>query len=189
MPVLQRHSMDGLAAPAPGGGAAAAALAFGAPAPSLAGGGAPAAGPSGSGSGGGGSGGGTNWAAVVALAALGIVICYADRSNMSTAIIPMAADFGWDKAYQGVVLSAFFLGYATTQILGGACGAGGRAGGRAGGGPRAASRDSSMQRALKQRADPASHHHPLPSQARWRTATAGRRCSPPASRSGRSSRA
>jgi ACS family sodium-dependent inorganic phosphate cotransporter len=56
----------------------------------------------------------------VALAAAGIVICYADRSNMSTAIIPMSQDLGWDKAYQGVVLSAFFAGYATTQILGGA---------------------------------------------------------------------
>ncbi|KIZ02030.1 major facilitator superfamily transporter [Monoraphidium neglectum] len=39
---------------------------------------------------------------------------------MSTAIIPMSQDLGWDKAYQGVVLSAFFAGYATTQILGGA---------------------------------------------------------------------
>lgn len=53
------------------------------------------------------------------------MICYADRSNMSTAIIPMSQDLGWDKAYQGVVLSAFFLGYATTQILGGANGRGG----------------------------------------------------------------
>jgi len=66
-----------------------------------------------------GAGGATRWPALVGLAALGIVICYADRSNMSTAIIPMAQDLGWDKAYQGVVLSAFFLGYATTQILGG----------------------------------------------------------------------
>ncbi|EFJ49564.1 hypothetical protein VOLCADRAFT_59482 [Volvox carteri f. nagariensis] len=58
-------------------------------------------------------------AAQVALCTLGVVICYADRSNISTAVLPMAQQFGWDKAYQGVVLSVFFGGYATTQILGG----------------------------------------------------------------------
>jgi ACS family sodium-dependent inorganic phosphate cotransporter len=51
---------------------------------------------------------------------LGIVICYADRSNMSTAILPMAEAFHWDKAFSGIVLSAFFAGYAATQVLGGA---------------------------------------------------------------------
>lgn len=59
------------------------------------------------------------WQLLVALATMSMVICYADRSNMSTAILPMAQTFGWDKAYQGVVLSAFFGGYAATQILGG----------------------------------------------------------------------
>eukprot|EP00775_Hariotina_reticulata_P002109 gene2109-2428_t len=38
---------------------------------------------------------------------------------MSTAILPMAEHFQWDKAFQGVILSAFFAGYAATQILGG----------------------------------------------------------------------
>lgn len=33
----------------------------------------------------------------VALCTLGIVICYADRSNISTAVLPMAQQFGWDK--------------------------------------------------------------------------------------------
>jgi hypothetical protein len=33
----------------------------------------------------------------VALCTLGIVICYADRSNISTAVLPMAQEFGWDK--------------------------------------------------------------------------------------------
>lgn len=37
----------------------------------------------------------------VVLAALGIVICYADRSNMSTAILPMSAALGWDKVRRG----------------------------------------------------------------------------------------
>ncbi|KAI8469007.1 MAG: major facilitator superfamily transporter [Monoraphidium minutum] len=110
---MPRHSMDGVDGPATpqtalafGGRAAAAGDAGGAP-----GGGA---------AGGGGGKGATSWPLLVGLAAAGIVICYADRSNMSTAIIPMAQELGWDKAYQGVVLSAFFLGYATTQILGGA---------------------------------------------------------------------
>lgn len=35
----------------------------------------------------------------VVTAALGIVICYADRSNVSTAILPMAETFGWDKVH------------------------------------------------------------------------------------------
>lgn len=33
----------------------------------------------------------------VTVAAVGIVICYADRSNMSTAILPMAEAYHWDK--------------------------------------------------------------------------------------------
>jgi hypothetical protein len=128
MPVLLRHSLDGVGpaaslSPPAALAATSTALAFGAPAPR--GAGAATNGGGGSSGSGGGGGGGTSWAVIVTLAALGIVICYADRSNMSTAIIPMSQDFGWDKAYQGVVLSAFFLGYAATQILGGARAAGG----------------------------------------------------------------
>ncbi|CAE7905549.1 PHT4 [Symbiodinium sp. KB8] len=59
------------------------------------------------------------WEAVVFLCALGIMISYADRSNISIAIIGMAKDFQWDKAFEGTVLSAFFGGYAATQLLGG----------------------------------------------------------------------
>jgi MFS family permease len=56
---------------------------------------------------------------LVALAFFAVFICYMDRVNISVAIIPMAADLGWDPATQGLVLSAFFVGYLATQILGG----------------------------------------------------------------------
>ncbi|GFH31223.1 MFS domain-containing protein, partial [Haematococcus lacustris] len=52
---------------------------------------------------------------LVALCAVSVVICYADRSNISTAVLPMAEHFGWDKAFTGIVLSSFFGGYALTQ--------------------------------------------------------------------------
>lgn len=35
---------------------------------------------------------------------------------MSVAIIPMAADFGWSSSTSGLVQSAFFAGYALTQV-------------------------------------------------------------------------
>lgn len=60
------------------------------------------------------------WQLVVALAAISVVICYADRSNISTAIITMSDEYGWAQSQQGVILSMFFLGYLCTQLLGGA---------------------------------------------------------------------
>jgi ACS family sodium-dependent inorganic phosphate cotransporter len=48
-----------------------------------------------------------------------VFICYMDRVNISVAIIPMATQLGWDPATQGTVLSAFFVGYLATQVLGG----------------------------------------------------------------------
>jgi sugar phosphate permease len=47
------------------------------------------------------------------------MLCYLDRTNISTAIVPMAEQFGWDKQFCGAVLSAFFAGYGATQVLGG----------------------------------------------------------------------
>ncbi len=38
-----------------------------------------------------------SWWILIGLCAASVVICYADRSNISTAILPMAETFGWDK--------------------------------------------------------------------------------------------
>jgi ACS family sodium-dependent inorganic phosphate cotransporter len=60
------------------------------------------------------------WQYIVGLSAIAILICYADRSNISTSIIPMSDQYQWDARYQGIILSAFFAGYFFTQLLGGA---------------------------------------------------------------------
>ena len=69
------------------------------------------------------------WKRLTTLAACAIAICYADRSNISTAIIAMGREYAWDKTTEGLVLSAFFYGYGATQIVGG--GWADRAGGKA----------------------------------------------------------
>eukprot|EP00276_Gloeochaete_wittrockiana_P004680 CAMPEP_0184660670 /NCGR_PEP_ID=MMETSP0308-20130426/34685_1 /TAXON_ID=38269 /ORGANISM="Gloeochaete witrockiana, Strain SAG 46.84" /LENGTH=517 /DNA_ID=CAMNT_0027101399 /DNA_START=246 /DNA_END=1799 /DNA_ORIENTATION=- len=55
----------------------------------------------------------------IVLSILSIMICYADRSNFSVAIIPMGQEYGWDKGTQGLALGAFFYGYVLTQVPGG----------------------------------------------------------------------
>ena len=58
----------------------------------------------------------------VILAVLGHLmwaVCYADRTNISLAIVPMAEEKGWSSDLQGQILSSFFFGYVTTQVLGG----------------------------------------------------------------------
>ena len=47
------------------------------------------------------------------------VLCNLDKVNMSVAIVPMAKSFGWTSTQKGLVASAFFWGYAFTQIPGG----------------------------------------------------------------------
>jgi ACS family sodium-dependent inorganic phosphate cotransporter len=56
---------------------------------------------------------------MVAMCAMATFICYIDRVNISVAIIPMAAEFGWDRGTQGLVMSSFFAGYLLTQVAGG----------------------------------------------------------------------
>ena len=53
------------------------------------------------------------------LTALAIAISYADRTNLSTSIIPMTDQYGWDASTSGLVLSSFWLGYGSSQVIGG----------------------------------------------------------------------
>ena len=56
---------------------------------------------------------------LVGLCFVASFICYIDRVNISVASIAMAAEFGWSETIKGLVLSAFFIGYMSTQVLGG----------------------------------------------------------------------
>src|SRR4051812_31638499 len=56
---------------------------------------------------------------LVLLSFAAVFICYIDRVNISVAIIPMAGQLGWNPQTQGLVLSAFFVGYLATQVIGG----------------------------------------------------------------------
>lgn len=56
---------------------------------------------------------------VVFLCFLSFVICNCDRINISVAILPMAKYYGWNQTTVGIIQSAFFWGYVTTQIPGG----------------------------------------------------------------------
>ena len=59
------------------------------------------------------------WRVMVGLCAAATGICYADRANIADAIVPMAAEFDFSRTQEAAVLSAFFLGYAATGVLGG----------------------------------------------------------------------
>jgi ACS family sodium-dependent inorganic phosphate cotransporter len=46
-------------------------------------------------------------------------VSYCDRVNMSIAVIPMQVEFGWNETTKGVVMASVFLGYLSSQIVGG----------------------------------------------------------------------
>lgn len=47
-----------------------------------------------------------------------ITLCYADRVNISVAVVEMAKEFGWSLEERGRLLSAFFYGYILSQLFG-----------------------------------------------------------------------
>ena len=56
---------------------------------------------------------------VVFLSFVAVFICYIDRVNISVAIIPMQAQFGWSELQVGIILGSFYFGYMITMIIGG----------------------------------------------------------------------
>lgn len=52
-------------------------------------------------------------------AGVAFVLCNMDKVNMSVAVLPMSKELGWSGFERGLVSSAFFYGYAATQILAG----------------------------------------------------------------------
>ncbi|CAN8315290.1 unnamed protein product [Cochlearia groenlandica] len=56
---------------------------------------------------------------IVLLCFSAFLLCNMDRVNMSIAILPMSAEYGWNPATVGLIQSSFFWGYLLTQIAGG----------------------------------------------------------------------
>ncbi|XP_075492685.1 putative anion transporter 4, chloroplastic [Primulina tabacum] len=57
---------------------------------------------------------------VVAMLALALALCNADRVVMSVAIVPISLSRGWGQSFAGVVQSSFLWGYLISPIAGGA---------------------------------------------------------------------
>ncbi|KAJ6755290.1 SOLUTE CARRIER FAMILY 17 [Salix purpurea] len=56
---------------------------------------------------------------VVAMLALALALCNADRVVMSVAIVPLSLAHGWSRSFSGVVQSSFLWGYLISPIAGG----------------------------------------------------------------------
>ncbi|XP_061347158.1 probable anion transporter 4, chloroplastic isoform X1 [Gastrolobium bilobum] len=56
---------------------------------------------------------------VVAMIALALALCNADRVVMSVAIVPLSLANGWSRAFSGIVQSSFLWGYLVSPIAGG----------------------------------------------------------------------
>ncbi|GAV74479.1 MFS_1 domain-containing protein [Cephalotus follicularis] len=56
---------------------------------------------------------------VVAMLALSLALCNADRVVMSVAIVPLSLAQGWSRSFSGIVQSSFLWGYLVSPIVGG----------------------------------------------------------------------
>nr|KJB19914.1 hypothetical protein B456_003G124900 [Gossypium raimondii]KJB19915.1 hypothetical protein B456_003G124900 [Gossypium raimondii] len=56
---------------------------------------------------------------VVAMLALSLALCNADRVVMSVAIVPLSLAHGWSRSFSGIVQSSFLWGYLISPIAGG----------------------------------------------------------------------
>lgn len=56
---------------------------------------------------------------IVILCFSAFLLCNMDRVNMSIAILPMSAEYGWSPTTVGLIQSSFFWGYLVTQVAGG----------------------------------------------------------------------
>lgn len=56
---------------------------------------------------------------VVAMLALALALCNADRVVMSVVIVPLSLSRGWSQSFAGVVQSSFLWGYLISPIAGG----------------------------------------------------------------------
>ncbi|KAJ3668892.1 hypothetical protein LUZ60_010842 [Juncus effusus] len=57
---------------------------------------------------------------VVAMLALALALCNADRVVMSVAIVPLSKTHGWTQSFAGIVQSSFLWGYLISPVIGGA---------------------------------------------------------------------
>lgn len=55
---------------------------------------------------------------VVGMCALAVLISYFDRVNISVAAVSLQQEFDWNEITKGMVLSSFFLGYISFQLVG-----------------------------------------------------------------------
>ncbi|KAJ3668893.1 hypothetical protein LUZ60_010843 [Juncus effusus] len=58
-------------------------------------------------------------AKVVAMMAVVMMLCNADRVVMSVAVVPLAAEYGWSSSFVGIVQSSFLWGYVISSMVGG----------------------------------------------------------------------
>ncbi|XP_031389192.1 probable anion transporter 4, chloroplastic isoform X2 [Punica granatum] len=56
---------------------------------------------------------------IVAMLALALTLCNADRVVMSVAILPLSMTHGWSRSFAGIVQSSFLWGYLISPIAGG----------------------------------------------------------------------